>query len=409
MARQYQQDTPQLNFNNKTLFLVTLSMMSMAGLVGTDVYLPSMPEIGGAFGVDINSMQLTMGIFLFGLSAGQLILGPLSESYGRNTTLLVGMSAYFFASLSCAFSVNFEQFLISRLLQAFGASAGLVMTRAIIADTFKPQEAGKVFATILPFVGLSPAISPVIGGFIGHYFGWRWSFIFVALFALLIIVSVALNTTESLPKHKRCAVSPVNVISTYYDVLFSRKFVYYALAPCCAYIAYFSYITQSPYIFHAARLGEREIGLSYISLSVTYLFGSFIAKRMLQTTSLDDVIDVGFKLIISGALLILAVGYFNLPLYFLVIFISVLTFGNGFLIPIGTAALVSSFKDKVGFVSGLLGFTQLGVAALTAASIGLISANCVERLGVFMTFSSIVGFFLRNRLKEKKSLIVNKI
>lgn len=402
METQYSQNARHLNFKNKTLFLVTISMMSMAGLVGTDVYLPSMPEIGLAFQTDIASMQLTMGIFLFGLSVGQLILGPLSEKYGRNIILVVGMAVYLLASISCAFSFNFEQFLISRLLQSFGASAGLVMARAIVADNFEPREAGIVFATIFPFVGLSPAISPVIGGFVGYYFGWEWNFIFIAIFALSIIILVNINTTESLPINKRSSISPASVISTYLSMLVSRKFIFYALAPCCAYIAYFSYIAQSPYIFHAAGFGEREIGLSYVSLSITYLGGSFVAKRMLQTKSLDHVINIGFKLIICGAVLIFTAGYFKLPLYFLVIFISALTFGNGFLIPIGTAGVIGSFKEKVGFVSGLLGFTQLGVAALTCASIGVISANSIERLGVFIIFSSVISYHLRLLLTEKK-------
>jgi MFS transporter, DHA1 family, multidrug resistance protein len=406
MEIQSNKNAQPLNKKQGILFLVTLTLMSMAGLVGSDVYLPMLPEIGKSLSQSTETMQLTLGIYLLGLSVSQLFLGPLTDRFGRKTLLLVCMGGYLIASLGCAFSSSLEQFLAFRLLQAIGASAGLVIGRAIIGDLFEPKEASKVFATIFPLVGMSPAISPAIGGFIGHYFGWQATFIFIGLFALSVFVLVTMTIPESLAKKDRKPLHLFKILSTYPVILASRKFLYYAVAPCSAYIAFFSYIAQSPFIFHAHGFGERAIGLFYITLSLTYVAGGYFSKRYLKERTMDETIDIGFKYFLLGASLFLLCAFFDLPLIFMVLFISVLTFGNGFLIPLGTAGVVSSFAGRIGYASGLLGFLQLGGAALTTSFIGDISLNQVGRLAEFIFAVVIIGSGVRWLLAPKKVIEV---
>ena len=162
-----------LILHERWLFLLMLMLMSTAGLVGSDLYLPMMPAIGKVLHQDTPSMQLTLGIYLFGLSIGQLVLGPIIDRFGRKKPLIIGMMIYLLASMLCALSSSYSLLLLSRLIQALGACSGLIIGRAIVSDIFDAKEAGKVFSTIFPFVGMSPAISPVLGGFIGYYFGWQ--------------------------------------------------------------------------------------------------------------------------------------------------------------------------------------------------------------------------------------------
>lgn len=372
--------------------------MSMAGLVGSDVYLPTLPLIGHALSQPTESMQLTLGIYLLGISVGQLVMGILTDRYGRKPLLLLGMGLYALASLGCAGSSTLTMLLICRLFQALGASSGLVIGRAIIGDLFKPSEAGKIFATVFPFVGMSPAISPAIGGFIGHYFGWQANFIFIALFALSVLVLAFLTIPESLSPADRKPLSLFKIVSTYPAILKDRQFLSYALAPCVAYIAFFAYIAQSPFLFYAQGFGEREIGLTYITLSLTYLLGGFYSRRLLKENSLDDVLNQGFTYFRIGALVFLIGGLMQVPPVLMVLQISVLTFGNGFLIPLGTAGVVSSFPGRVGYASGLLGFMQLGVAALTSTFIGMISLNQYDRLAMFIFAIVMTASFLRRQL-----------
>src|SRR5690349_9664569 len=135
--------TPDITFitNRRWLFLLILMLLSTAGLVGSDVYLPSLPEMGNVFHRNQHDMQLTLGVYLVGLSIGQLILGPITDRFGRKKLLVIGMLVYFIASLSCIYAHAYYQILIIRLVQAFGACSGLIIGRAIVGDLFDVKEA----------------------------------------------------------------------------------------------------------------------------------------------------------------------------------------------------------------------------------------------------------------------------
>lgn len=406
MEKESMQNVMFVNNRVQYIFLVTLTLMSMAGLVGSDIYLPTLPAIGEALSQDVKSMQLTLGVYLLGISVGQLLLGPLSDCFGRRKLLLSGMLLYGLSSIGCACSSTLTELLIFRLLQAIGACSGLVIGRAIIGDLFKPADAGKIFATIFPFVGMSPAISPVIGGFIGHYFSWQANFIFVSFFALSVFLLVFVKIPESLGKEDRKKFVMRDLFTTYPALLMERKFIYYCLAPCTAYIAFFSYIAQSPFLLHAHGYGQRAIGISYITLSLTYVAGGLVSKRYLKKYNIDNVIEIGFKFFLCGAFLFLLASIFHLQVIFLILSISILTFGNGFLIPLGTAGVVSSFSGRVGLASGLLGFLQLGAAAVTSALIGGISANNIVYLATFIFTVALLGSALHRIVGYKKAVSV---
>ena len=245
---------------NNFLFLSTLTFMSMAGLIGSDVYLPNLPAIGVYFHTDIHFLQITLGVYLFGLSIGQILLGPLSDTYGRKKVLFIGMSLYMIASFSCALSETMNQLIISRIFQAIGACSGLVVGRAIIGDIYDLEQSGKVFATILPFVGMSTAVSPVIGGFIGYYFNWKATFVFIALFASFVLFLSFLFINETLAEVDRKRFNLNELISTYPKIISNKKFIAYACAPCFAYMAYFAYISQSPFILTDFGFSQIQIG-----------------------------------------------------------------------------------------------------------------------------------------------------
>lgn len=391
-----------LSKNKKWLFLLTLTLMSMAGLVGSDVYLPTLPEIGQALQRDHHEMQFTLSIYLFGLSVGQLICGPLTDCYGRKKLLLIGMFIYFFASFACAFSANYSQLLIARLVQALGASTGLVIGRAIVGDLYNTREAGKIFSTIFPFVGMSPAISPVIGGLIGYQFGWPATFIFVGLFALSTILLSIYCIHETLEITKRKSLNLWYVLTSYPKMLKNKTFILYASAPCFAYIAYFAYIAQSPFILNALGYGERAIGFFYIGLAITYVVGNLLGKKLLHHFTLDKTMQLGYCFFVVGGFFMALTGVLHWPLSMMVISISLLTLGNGFLIPLGAAGVVSSCTSSVGYASGLLGFLQLGVAGITTAYIAILSHNEIERLGLFIFSASLAGFVLRLLLRKSR-------
>jgi len=388
--------SPNLDIKQrKWLFLVILILMSTCGLIGSDLYLPTLPDMGIKLSKDPFTMQLTLSIYLLGLSIGQLILGPLTDHYGRKKLLILGMIIYCFASFSCALVSNYSQFLILRFMQALGACSGLIIGRAIVGDLFDAKKSAEIFSTIFPFVGMSPAISPVIGGIIGYYFGWQANFIFISLLSLLIAILIIHYLPETLLTSNRQPINFLKVLSAYCSLCINKKFIAYVSAPCTAYIAYFAYMAESPFIFHANGFDERIMGSFYITLSAAYVLGNIAGKKIINFIDLNRALFCGYTFFNLGGLLLLISCLLKLSVSYLIFSMSVLTFGNGFLIPLGTAGVISSFSKIRGYASGLLGFLQIGSAALSSSLVGLLSYNdSIVGLGTYILITTLFGLLL---------------
>jgi len=389
--------------SGRRLLILMLGMMGVASFLGSDVYLPALPDIGIVMHHTTHAMQFTLGIYLLGLSVGQVILGPLSDAYGRRHVVLWSMVLFLLASLSCAVSVSYNQLLLSRLFQAFGASAGLVLGRAIIRDLYDEKEAGRVIATIFPFMGASPALSPLIGGFLSHYFGWRSTFLLVTLFALAILVLVLCFFHESLNPSHRQSWSFRGILNNYPKVILKKAFWFYAIAPCTSYLAFFAYMSETPFIFHHHGFTDKEIGFLYLNLSATYIVGNFVARHLLKKHKLVTLLRVGYCFFSVGAFMLFATSSVGFSVLAMMISTSLLTFGNGFLMPLGTTGAVSSVTQYVGYASGLLGFIQLGVASLSSSVIGIVSYDSLFRMSLYILCVAVVGVLAHAMLSFKRS------
>ncbi len=398
-----------VTLKHRIIFMITLTLMSTAGLVGSDVYLPTLPTIGQIFGQAPSAMQFTLGIYLLGLSFGQLLLGPFTDRYGRKSLVIAGMLLYFCASMGCIIAPSYYLMLFWRFIQALGASAGLVIGRAIVGDLFDAKEAGKVFSSIFPFVGMSPAISPVIGGYLGFYLGWQSTFIFVAFFAIATLLLAFFFVPETLSEEKKRSLNFMKVLSAYPKLFFQKKFIAYASAPCIAYIAYFGYIAESPFIFHSHGYNEKAMGTFYISLSITYVAGNLLGKKLLNTFHLDKTLRLGYVIFnLGGALLILS-SLFQTKLLLMIVGVSIITFGNGFLIPQGTAGVISTFSKTAGYASGLLGFLQLGAASLSSSLVNQVTGGSIPKLSIYLFCTTIIGaiifmFFNRGDIPNEQKI-----
>ena len=237
-----------MEINDKKYFIrymIILAMMSSMGLLASDIYLPAMPNLATALSTTDSSLQLTLGIYLFGLAISQIFIGFLSDIYGRRKILLLGFSVYTTASIFCSFSHSIETLIIFRFIQSIGASAGLVVGRATISDQFSLKEATNIYNIIYPIVAISPAIAPFIGGYISTFFGWQATFEFVAIYgAVLLIVSFFfLKETNINRGHKKI----FHIFHDYTSLISNTRFLSYVLPVCLVYGAWFTYLSQSTF------------------------------------------------------------------------------------------------------------------------------------------------------------------
>jgi len=244
-------------------------------------------------------------------------------------------------------------------------------------------------------VGLSPAIAPFIGGYLTHFFDWRSSFYFMALLGIVVFVLIAVYL-EDKPRSKK-AKSEIELTSYeawdarsygYLDIFKNTIFLGYTFILCISYSVFRCYTTESPFIFDNQGFVAHEIGYFYITLSIAYLIGNLGAKRLVSLWSVDKALGVGFLFFVLGGLTLVGSAYFysENPLA-IILPMSIITIGNGFLFPIGSAAAMSSVPSHfAGGASGLLGSLQLSLAALTVYYIGAVSAGRAFPMALYLIF-----------------------
>jgi len=185
------------NRKPQTALLVAVTMMSVIGLVASDIFLPALPTIIQRYHVTPSQGQSMLGCFLFGIAAMQLVYGPVSDSLGRRRLLIAGITLFALTSLAIPHAQHFAQVIVLRVFQAIGACAGITLGRAIIGDLYAKEEAGRIFLTIFPVVGMSPAIAPLIGGQLSNHWGWESSFLFSAAFGAVLVALIIARVPET--------------------------------------------------------------------------------------------------------------------------------------------------------------------------------------------------------------------
>ena len=190
------------------------------------------------------------------------------------------------------------------------------------------------------------------------------------------------------------SIHPKVILRNYIYLLKNKIFIGYVLIPCIAYIAYFGYLTESPFILYEHGLNASAIGMCYISLSISYVVGNFTSRRLLKYLSINQSLTIGYMIFtLSGVLMLLSTCY-NFSFILFIVPITLLTFANGFLIPLGSAGVITNFSHISGYASGLLGFMQLGSAALSSIVIGKLTHGNNIFLSYYLFIITISGLIL---------------
>ncbi|CAN7232089.1 multidrug effflux MFS transporter [Trinickia sp. LjRoot230] len=372
------------------VLLSALVLLSASGLVASDINLPGMPLAAREFGTPISALQHTFSVYIIGLALAQALYGPLSDTFGRRRLVLGGMLLYTIASVACALAPNVSSFGIARIAQALGAGAGMVIGRAIVSDIFDAKTAARMFTTIMPIVGASPALSPLIGGYLTVWVSWRAPFYFTAALGVAALLLVAAFIPETVPRtHRRRTV--LHTFASYPMLLAQARFWSYAVNLCVGYAAYLGYLAASPVILEAMGLDAKSISYCYISLSIAYIVGNLISRHFAKHYALNRLLGVGYLLFAIGALGLLVLGLVGIstPLP-MILAISGVTLANGFLVPLSFAGGVTSFPKNAGAASGLMGAMHLSAGSLAIYAVAALPST-VLALSLFVATVAALG------------------
>lgn len=373
--------------------IILLGVLSAMMPLSIDMYLPGFPAIARSLHTDVAAVGVSLAGFFIGVCAGQLFYGPLMDKFGRKKPLIFGLSLYFLASLACIFAANAEQFVIFRFLQAFGGCAGFVANRAIARDLFVKEEIVKVFSMLVLVMGIAPIVAPTLGSFLVTAFNWQSIFIFLALVALFLLLSVLFFLPETKQADESFSLHPRSVLKEYAGVISNRQFILYTIAFSSASAGMFAYITGSPSLFmHKFGLTEQQFGLIFGLNASCYILGSQVNRLVIKwKTSEQLVIILGTLLFVVASILAL-LTYYGLD-SFLAIFVCLAFFllFTGIINPNLNALSLEPFSRNIGVASALSGFLQMGINALSSFAVSYFSDGTSASMVMVILFFATLG------------------
>lgn len=384
--------------NNRRYFLLILILGSLTALApfSIDMYLPGFPAIAKDLNTTVSKVALSLSSFFIGISAGQLLYGPLLDRFGRKKPLYFGLVLYIIASAGCALATSIDALIALRFIQALGSCAATVAAVAMVRDLFPVKDSAKVFAMLMLVLGVSPMIAPTLGGYVTSHLGWHTIFVILLGIGVFNLIASFLWLPEVYKPDTTMSLKPKPIINNFLLVMREPQFYTYALTGALAFAGLFVYISGSPLLFmDIFKVNEETYGWIFALLSVgfigssqvnTLLLRRFKSEQIIFFAMLAQVITIVFFLI--GGIN----GWFGLytTIFLLFKFLCCL----GFVSPNASALTLAPFTKNAGSAAALMGAIQMGLGALASVGIGLFDAQSVVPMLVIMAACSVLAFLV---------------
>lgn len=372
--------------------IAVLALLTAVAPLATDMYLPAFPSMADEFGTSASAVQLTLTAFMIGLAVGQLVIGPLSDRFGRRPLLLGGTLICAVSSAACALAPSIGTLTAARFVTGFCGAAGIVLSRAVISDRAEGTDAAKAFSLMMLIGGVAPIVAPLIGGTLVGHIGWRGVFWVVTTLAAVMFVGVALKVNESLPPEKRSAGGFAALKKDVAYVLGNGRFVGYTLSFALSFCVMFAYISASPFVF------QNLLGLSTVTYSLAFAanaFGLVLASglnaRLVGTLGPEKLLRVGIVVISVASTLLLVESIAGPSLWPVCVLLWFAVSGLGLVMANATTLALGEVRKAAGTGSAVLGALQFGLAAVVSPIVGLGGEGTAVPMAATMVVSAMLA------------------
>lgn len=380
---------PETAFRRLRIMAMLAALMGF-GSISTDLYLPAMPAMGAELGGGHGALELTVSTFLVGFSLGQLLWGPVSDRFGRRLPVAVGMALFMIGSAGCALSVSVMQVIGWRVVQAVGASAGVVLSRAMVRDLFAGNQAAKKLSTLITVMAVAPLIGPLIGGQILTFGSWR------LIFALLVLIGAAtlgalFTVPETMAREARDSHAIRHAISRYVTLLGDRRILASAGIGGFFYAGIYAYVAASPAAYITYYHVPRQLyGLLFGSAIVGIMLANVANARLVHRLGLVRLLRVGAALAAGFGIWTALAGFTGLGgLAGLAVPLVAFVAMNGLIVANSLAGVLDAFPERAGAVSALVGSLQYGSGIVGSALVAAMADGTPGPLGLTMALSGL--------------------
>ncbi len=344
--------------------LAILVAISALQPIALNLLAPATPALARHFASNYATIQLTLTLFLVAVAVTQLVIGPLSDRFGRRPCVNAGVVLFVLGSVLGALAPTTHILLIARVLEGAGGGAVFALSRAIIRDTADRDNAASQIATVTMVMVVAPMIAPWLGGQIETALGWRAIFWFMMLFGIVVLVFTVARLPETAPNRGRQS-SLFGIFRVFPELVRNRDFMLNVAAGSAASSAFFVFIAATPYIVvETMGYGSDVYGTYFILNALGYMIGNFTMSRLAVRVGTQRMVRRGLTISFIGTGIALALSFspWWSPLT-LFLPLAVNAMGNGLTIPGATAEALSARPELAGSAAGLLGATQLGFSA----------------------------------------------
>ena len=377
--------------------LLVLASLAAVAPVATDLYLPGFPAMGDDLGADASGIQLTLTTFLVGMALGQLVMGPLSDRFGRRTPLVVSAAVCVVAAVACALAPSLGVLVAARLVQGFAGAGGMVIGRAVIADLVTGAAAAKAFTLMLTVGGVAPVLAPLVGGLLAGPVGWRGMLWTVAILCTLMLAGVLLVVEETHPPDSRRPQGDSQGSTSWLAGL--RTVVGRAAyrGPVAVFALSFAvmmaYISASPFLYQSVvGLSEIGYGVAFGVNAVGLIGAGWVTSRLVDRITPRELVRGAITVQVVACLAFVVLALAGAPGWTYPVPVFVAVTANGAIMGNAAALAMSEVREVAGSGSAVLGFSQFTLGAVVSPLVGLGGEDSALVPALVMATASVLGF-----------------
>jgi MFS transporter, DHA1 family, multidrug resistance protein len=374
--------------------IAVLAALAATGTLATNILLPSLPQMAASLKVSSAAVTSAITVFLAVFALGQLVVGPISDRYGRRWPVLAGFAVFFAGSIWCGLANDLPGLLVGRVIQSAGACATSVLSRAIARDLFSGAALGRAMALVMIAMAAAPGFSPLLGGALDHTFGWRSEFAFLGIFAAIgaLAYGTVLGETHD---SRRIPLNPLAIAKNYVGLIADRRFLIPAATVSLIMGGLFAMFSTAPRVLiEGMHFTPIQLGLFFAGTVLIVFAAGMLATKLAPRFGFDRSIQIGLVAAAIGSVAVLLVSIFKPTFLPFLGAMSVFLLGMGIVNPLGTAQALSPFGEKAGAASALIGFWQMMGAAIGVWLAATVAREAMFALGIVVTIASLAALGL---------------
>jgi DHA1 family bicyclomycin/chloramphenicol resistance-like MFS transporter len=371
---------------------ILLGFLQAVGPISTDMYLPAFPAIETSLHAQPGSAQLTLGSWIMGISAGQLIQGALADRFGRRSPLLVGTLIYTIGSVACALSGSIGVMSVWRFVAATGASASMVIPRAVVRDITHGHDQARLMSRLILILGAAPILAPTLGGLVLQWSSWRGIFWINAGYGLLALVAAAVKLPDTLPLADRMTLHPITMFHRYKHIFTERAFLTHALMMSFYTFSLCAYLGGSPTVFiDHYHFSPTQYALAFGGVAAVYIVASQLNMKLVRRWDIDGTLRRVSSCYLVMAVIMLFCAIIDVPAWVFMIVLA-LTHGiNGFLSPTAIVGALRHHAARAGSASALMGTRQFFIGASGGFIVGWLTNGTAVPMVALMVCGAVAA------------------